>query len=376
MKGGTMTAALLAAATTRVGVQDPVPRVTPVPNRDAITARLADLRKIETPEGIEALEAVEIGGSRQWISIRGLHRDNPVLLVIHGGPGSPLMPLSWAFQKPWEDFFTVVQWDQRGVGKNFADADLAALAPTMTLERNVQDAEEMVAYLRKRLGKDRIVLMGFSWGTTLGTHVAKRRPEWLYAYVGVGQSVAGDDEKYIYDRVLALALKSGNQEAREELAAIAPYPGPRNDPPLASIMAVRKWARFYNGGWYGKKDFKLYFGLPEWAPEYEERDVEGHLQATRWAGERLVQDLRGDLRDLGLEFKVPIVFMMGRYDLHTPYEAAKGYFDVIKAPLKKFISFERSAHFPMFEEPGRFFLALVADVLPLAGGSTAFEPLP
>ena len=81
-------------------------------------AIIAGLRTINTPEGIETIEHVDIGGDRQWISIRGRNRNNPVLLVIHGGPGAALMPASWAFQTPWEDYFTVVQWDQRGVGKN------------------------------------------------------------------------------------------------------------------------------------------------------------------------------------------------------------------------------------------------------------------
>lgn len=95
----------------------------PVPNRDYITERIAELRRIHTPEGIESLEQVPIGDTTQWVSIRGLHRDNPVILFIHGGPGTPMLPMTWAYQAPWEDFFTVVQWDQRGVGKNAATTD-------------------------------------------------------------------------------------------------------------------------------------------------------------------------------------------------------------------------------------------------------------
>jgi pimeloyl-ACP methyl ester carboxylesterase len=342
----------------------------PVPERDYITGRIADLRKISTPEGIEALEEVPIGGSRQWISIRGLNRANPVLLMIHGGPGSPTMPISWAFQTPWEDFFTVVQWDQRGVGKNFLSADTTALGGTLTVERMVDDTEEMVAHLRKRLEKDRIVVLGYSWGSELGLKLAMRRPEWLYAYVGVGQA-ADTGEKDLYQRLLDLARGAGNQQALSELEAIAPYPSA--DMKIESIMTTRKWARVFNGGWYGRPDFNLYFALPEWAPEYSQADVSVGIPAIQWAERNLVSDMFAETFANLTPIGVPVLFLMGRHDLHTPYVSAKALFDRIQAPKKRFITFERSAHFPMFEEPGRFLLTLVEEVLPLTGAPVRFS---
>ena len=160
-------AATLCLLTLSLAAQSPAPASTTVPSRDYITARLAELRKIHTPEGIEALEEVTLGGTRQWVSMRGLNRANPVLLFIHGGPGTPMMPMTWAYQAPWEDFFTVVQWDQRGVGKNAVTADREALKPTMTTERIIADAEELTAWVRKRLGKEKIVVMGYSYGTSI-----------------------------------------------------------------------------------------------------------------------------------------------------------------------------------------------------------------
>ena len=104
-----------------------------LPDRASAVRTIAQSRRIAAPEGIERLEQVEAGdGDRQWISIHGRHRANPVLLVIHGGPGTPTMPRAWAFLGPREDFFTVVHWDQRGVGKNDETADRTALLPTMT----------------------------------------------------------------------------------------------------------------------------------------------------------------------------------------------------------------------------------------------------
>jgi proline iminopeptidase len=346
------------------------PRV--VPEREYITGRLAELRRIHTPEGIEVLEEVAIGNTKQWVSIRGLNRNNPVLLFIHGGPGTPMLPMTWAYQAPWEDFFTVVQWDQRGVGKNAVTADRDALAPTLSTRTLIDDAEAMLAWVRARLNKDKVVVMGYSFGTIIGLELAQRRPEWINAYVGVGQT-SGSGEEYLYERLLALAGKAENSEARRELEGIAPYPG--EAPPIEKILLVRKWARLFNGGWYGKPDFDLMFALDEWAPEYTQADVDAQRAATQWTTRTLAAGggMR-PLQDLATQ-QVPVIMIQGRFDLHTPYEPAKAFFESIQAPHKKFITLERAAHAPMFEQPGQFLIALVQDVLPLTEGQAAFAPL-
>jgi pimeloyl-ACP methyl ester carboxylesterase len=336
-----------------------------------ITERLAELRKIHTPEGIETLEQVTLGGLPQWISIRGRHRANPVLLFIHGGPGTPMMPMAWAFQSPWEDFFTVVHWDQRGVGKNAATTDRAALLATLSTERIIDDADELVAWLRAKLGKDKVVVMGYSYGTMVGMALAQRRPEWISAYVGVGQ-VSGSGEEYLYDRLLMLARNAGNALAVQELTALAPYPGAT--PPIEKILTVRKWARVFNGGWYGKPTFDLMFALDQWAPEYTQADVDAQRTATQLFTRNLTGGRGGgpSLPSLRRQ-RVPVVIIQGRHDLHTPYEPAKAYFDTIEAPAKIFVTLERSAHAPMFEEPGQFLLTLIQRVLPLTEGQARYR---
>jgi proline iminopeptidase len=217
-------------------------------SRDDITSRLADLHRIHTPEGIEVVEPVEVNGSTQWISIRGLNKANPVLLVLHGGPGSPLMGMAWSYQKPWEDFFTVVNWDQRGVGKSFTVADSARLGPTFSNEQLLLDGEVIVQHVLKKLGKQKLFLMGYSWGTVFGPHMVTRHPEWYHAWIGMGVSSGGGGEAYLYNRVMHLARASKDTIGIRELEALAPYPGPGPfDIPRA--LAVRKWVRKYDGGW-------------------------------------------------------------------------------------------------------------------------------
>ena len=155
---------------------------------EEISAMLGELMRIHTPDGIEELKELDIGGSKQWISIRGLDRANPVLLMIHGGPGVPMMPYSWSFQKPWEDFFTVVQWDQRGVGKSIIDE--VAVAGHLSQEQLLADAIEMAEHLTGRFSQERIFVMGESFGSLVALQLAAERPDLLHAYVGIGQMVA------------------------------------------------------------------------------------------------------------------------------------------------------------------------------------------
>ena len=63
-------------------------------SRAEATAIIANARKIVTPNGVERLEALRIGGIDQWVSVRGADRKNPVLLHIHGGPGYISIPMS------------------------------------------------------------------------------------------------------------------------------------------------------------------------------------------------------------------------------------------------------------------------------------------
>lgn len=340
--------------------------------RDSIVGRLADLQRIHTPEGVEEVEQVEVNGSKQWISIRGLNRANPVLLLLHGGPGSAMLGMTWAYQKPWEDFFTVVNWDQRGVGKNFDPADTARLAPSMTVSQHVNDAEVIVRHVLRKLGHQKLVLMGYSFGTVIGPLLVQRRPELFHAWVGVGVVAGqGDNETVLYQRVLQLARQRRDTAALRQLEAMAPYPGPTFD--IRKALAVREWVRRYDGGWYGKPDFNLYYALPEFGPAYSATEAAGVNPAMSWAGPLLTrpEDLPRSTR-----FDVPVIYLMGRYDLHTPFATARAHFDQVVAPRKTFIPFERASHMIMFEEPGRFLMTLVNEVLPLAGGGRSFVVMP
>ena len=197
--------------------------------RGYVRHELAEQRTIRSSEGIDSLEAVRIGGLDQWIHIRGQHAANPVLLFIHGGPGQAFIAMARTFQTPWEKRFTVVQWDQRGAGKTYARNDRDLQQRTMTVRQMQQDTLDMANYLRRRFKRDKIVVLGASWGSVLGLWLAHEHPEVVAAYVGVGQGVdMRQNGTTAYEDALSAARARGLRDAVQELEAIRPYPDPGN----------------------------------------------------------------------------------------------------------------------------------------------------
>jgi pimeloyl-ACP methyl ester carboxylesterase len=130
---------------------------------------------------IEEAGFLPIGGIEQWVTIRGEEASNPILLFVHGGPGDVQSPLVSTYA-PYEKDFVLVQWDQRGAGRTFQK--LGEATPDLTLERLVADGIELAEQLRRRFPKNRLVLMGHSWGSVVAVGMARQRPELFAAYVG------------------------------------------------------------------------------------------------------------------------------------------------------------------------------------------------
>ncbi len=210
-------------------------------DRAGATAVVRELRRIVTPHGVDRTEFVRIGGIDQFVSIRGADRRNPVLLILHGGPGFPTAPIAWWSTRALEEYFTVVHWDQRGSGKTYLINDPKAVAPTMKPERFIEDTEQLVGWLRKELAKEKVFVLGTSWGSYVGLEFARRKPDWLHAYIGMGQIVnSPESERRGYAFALAAARKAGNAQAVSELEALAPYAAPGKPVSLKDIAVERK----------------------------------------------------------------------------------------------------------------------------------------
>lgn len=329
-------------------------------------AVIRDLDRIVAPNGVQEAYAARIGGIEQWVTVRGQNKDNPILLFAHGGPAAPLTPTLWQFQRPIEEYFTVVHWDQRGAGKTFTQQDPNTYADTLHIDRYVDDAIELAQYLRQRYGKRKVVLAGHSWGTIIGMKAALKRPDLFYAYVGIGQVInVRENERISFDFGMAQAKAHGNTEAVKEMQTIAPYPGDR---PITRerIITARKWAQYYGGLTAYRDESTYYYRAPLLSPDYADDcdraavDRGNVFSLGRLLPEFLATDLSG-VR----EFPIPVVMFMGRHDYTTPSEPTDAWLKRVKAPYKQGVWFENSSHMAPWEEPGKTLASLLQYVLPL-----------
>ncbi|HLW53291.1 MAG TPA: alpha/beta fold hydrolase [Candidatus Angelobacter sp.] len=331
--------------------------------------KIADERAISSPHGIDSLEAVQIGGIEQWIHVRGEDLNNPILLFIHGGPGVAFIPLAGVFQGPWEKYFTVVQWDQRGAGKTYAANDRELQRRTMNLPQMEQDTLDVANYLRSRFKRDKIFVVGHSWGSALGLWLAHEHPELIYAYVGSGQVVSMEQNAdQMYQDDLQAARSRHNNQAVRDLESVVSRPSVH--PALNKIMIANRWAGELLGPPPSPEDFtdvKRILSSVITSPDYSLADDLGFIRGQAFSLQVFLPQLTSlDLSKLGPEFRVPVFFFEGRQDPFCRPSLIRDYSQTITAPKKEFVWFESSGHFPFFEEKQKFTDELVQKVLPLA----------
>jgi pimeloyl-ACP methyl ester carboxylesterase len=326
-----------------------------------LRARSAHTYAITAPGAIDEASYVEIGGIEQWITIRGEDRVNPVLLVVHGGPGEAQWPQAEVY-KPWEKSFTVVQWDQRGAGHTFGRYGIKT--PDVTLDRISKDGVELAEYLCRALGKREIIVLGHSWGSLVATRMVQMRPDLFAAYVGSGQATSWMAlVNTQYDLLLAKARKDGNRATLKELEAIG-RPGPTSGDHWSFLNKYN-----FRSLWPPSDQAWLQH-LRSQATELKAREPEQFKNledGMEFTGEHVLADqIATDLPKTACDIHTAYFVIQGQDDVITPTEATIDYFKCIKAPKKELILIPNAGHFAFMTASDKFLESLTAKVRPVA----------
>jgi pimeloyl-ACP methyl ester carboxylesterase len=263
---------------------------------------------------IDTTAAISIGGIQHYISIKGKSIDNPILLYLHGGPGAAVSSHSDKVTQQLEAHFIVVHWDQRGSGKTL---ELNKPDESPTIEIMKQDTEEMLSHLLNRFNRKQIVVLGNSWGTILGFHLAEKFPEKVSAFFAVSPIVNHTKSQEMTLKLLQNHFKTNeNTKAVSQLNKVkVPFEN------AEQMLILHRYETVYNGEDFSDEQYKQYLSYFEgWS--------------SQWMP--LYQQLYGiDLEKQVPMLKCQVYVLIGDKDLTTHYEVTKGYFDTLKAPQKE-----------------------------------------
>jgi pimeloyl-ACP methyl ester carboxylesterase len=322
--------------------------------------------RIHTSNGIDEAKFVDIGGLRQWIQIRGEDKDNPVILFVHGGPALSMIPFTYRSMRSWEKYFTVVHWDQRGAGRTYL-LNGGADATASGMQQIIDDGVRVSEFVRGRLHKDKIILVGESWGSAIAMEVARERPDLFYAYVGTGQLINMQRaDGLTYQLLLARVRSEYDKSAIQRLTAIGapPYADPLRRSIEQRILAEHP-AKSERAGMFDGMggDFMS-------APGYSLRESYQLIAGATQHRAKLVEENQNySAAGRGMRFEVPVFFFQGSEDIQAPMQLVEEYLRDVTAPAKDLIEFPDGGHNSYFFYSDRFLSELRARVAPLAASA-------
>ncbi len=293
---------------------------------------------LSAQNAVDTTGVIPIGGIQQYLSIKGKDSSLPLLLFLHGGPGGSVMHYADRFTRKLQDHFLVVQWDQRETAETLrANPSNAPLS----LKIFQDDCHEMVTKLLEKFGREKLYLVGHSWGTALGFHMARNYPHLLYAYIPIGAMVDQlQSERIAIEAMMGKAAKEHNKHALEELNKICvPFENGEQ------LYWHRKWLLAMSGS---RKELSRDY-VEEWA--------------SRWLhvfNEASKEDLVETTPAIGC----PVYFFAGRTDYQTNSGLVEKYYHMLNAPQKGFYWFERSGHAIPTTEPQLLQSIIIDTILP------------
>lgn len=290
-----------------------------------------------------------INGNKQFILIRGESNNNPVLLYLHGGPGTPDFFFVADTLKPLEKLFTICYWEQRGAGRSYATL---ADKESLTLEQMILDAEAVSQYLLQKFGQTKIYVLGQSWGTFLGSMLVQRCPGLFHAYLSVGQVT----DQYLselesYSFVKDEATIRGDKSVLHKLKT---QTVPARDAGAKAWLRYLNFERWHVARYRGSMRSRNIFLLAIWklltCRAYSLTDKLNYMKGSSLSFDKLwTEIITIKINDAVPAYQIPVYFFHGVHDHHTYYEGAKNYFEKLTAPKKQFYTFPDAAHFPHVE---------------------------
>lgn len=298
-------------------------------------------------------EYVTINGIEHYLLHYKTKKEDPVLIFIHGGPGQSEAMIAYIVEEYTSRNYNIVYYDQRGAGKTYLK-NKKAKPDTEILK---EDLLGIVLYVKKAYQKEKVGLIGHSWGSVLGSMFALEHPEHTLCYIGCGQVIdLMEDERVGYNKLKDAIEKSGNQKDRRKLEKIGEYPVATFD-----AMTYRKMGkiRSLQGKYHLAATFdKNMIRMFRKSPIMGIVDIFPFITGMVVNMQVMKELMSFDLKSKGVEYQVPVYYVLGENDQQTPVEISIAYFNEIAAPDKKLYLIKNAGHAAMIDNLNDYRAAL------------------
>ena len=314
----------------------------------------------------DSSEKVHIDDTDYYLRFRSQNTSNPVVLFLHGGCGAADRPFIMNWNSELAEYCTMVCWDQRGAG--LAYNRKTAKNEVLTKELYLNDLHKVVEYLKKRFNKEKIIIVGHSFGSQLSVWYTQIHPENILTYVGIGQVIdAANNETISWNYCMKEAEKRNDKRALKVLKEIGPpVNGFYKDDKL---LLQRNYLNKFGGILYGKYGNSVVNTLPKipcMFKEYSFFTMLNYVSANEYCLSQPLGQEKVDFLNEVKKLNVPVFITMGKYDYNTVASLAEKWLEQLDAPYKKFYLFEKSGHTPQWEENGKWNKLFVNEILEFA----------
>lgn len=315
---------------------------------------------------------IEIQGTRQYIQVRGNQNSKVVVLVLHGGPGGAIPYISYYYQKPLEEEFLVVQWDQRGCGRTYYE-NIKRDSSQVTVEQLLKDLDELVDYIKAEYNVLKVVILGHSWGSILGSIYIRRHPEKVICYIGVSQvKQMKQGEIFAAGKAIERARQKNDNDYVKKLSGlihVAETAKNLDDMKVKDYLGIRAMNDKYLKNPYAVGGLKM-MKLGITSPDMTMRDMKWFwvsgfrlnkfISIERELMQYCIFDF--DLESNGYDYNVPLYYIFGKEDWITSHCMIEDYYKKVNAPAKKMYLVNKAGHSVFIDAP-KHFCKVVKEIL-------------
>lgn len=306
-------------------------------------------------------EYVKINGIEHYLLHYKTKKEAPVLLFIHGGPGQSEAMMAYIVEEYAGRNYNIIYYDQRGAGKTYLK-NKKARPDTEVLK---EDLLGIVLYVKEKYKKEKIGILGHSWGSVLGSMFTLEHPEHALCYIGCGQVVnLIENERVGYSKLKDAIEQSGNKRDKRKLEQIGEYPivGTFDLKTYRKMGQIRNLqAKYHLAATVDKSMIKMF----RKSPIMGIADILPFLTGIIVNMQVMKELMSYDLRSKGTDYRVPVYYVLGENDQQTPVELSIKYFNEVSAPDKKLYLIKNAGHLAMIDNMDDYRAAICEIVMGL-----------